>query len=183
MGFDVDADIDVVLINGNFSAPGGWDIRTWWSIAGGKAICNRLTAVENGLRQYNLDVVQGNVYRITFDLLVANFINEPAKGVTVNMFGQVIGPYNTVGVKTFDIFNDSTSKVFSFFTNSTDIGDYAEIDYVTIEPLGPYIEDPLGFNWPAPRFANFQTGINSEYWQMFASQNGGTNCLIGYDIP
>lgn len=183
MGFDVDADVDVVLINGDFSSDVGWDVQTWWSIAGGKAILNRATGVENGLRQFGLDLVQGNVYRITFEILVANFINEPAKGITVNMMDQIIGPFNTIGVKTFDIFNISTAKLFSFASNSTDVGDYAEIDWVTIEPLGPYIVDPLGFDWRKPRFANFQTGIFSEYWQMLASQTDKTNCLISYDIP
>jgi hypothetical protein len=182
MGLDPNADADIAFENGDFNAPAGWDIRTWWSIAGGKAILNRLTAVENSLRQYNMDIQQGNVYTIEFEILVANFIDEPAKGITLFLGGVTSGVYNTVGVHTWEVLVDSNNTTFTFSSNSIDIGDYAEIAYVGVQPEGDFLMDVLEIGIPyRPRKEVWNMG-GGRMNQILASRNGNTNVLIAYDL-
>lgn len=183
MGIPVDDDIGELITNGDFDSSGDWDVRTPWNISGGNAILWRTSPVENGLRQYNRNFLQGNSYRIIFNLLIADFVNEPAKGVIVNTMNHSFGPFNTVGIKSIDVFNSGTSTAFSFFTNSTDVGDYAVISEVSVMTLGPYVVETLGIDWPRVRKTEFSAGELTDYYQTLASFNGGTNCLISYDIP
>lgn len=181
MLYDVDTDIDIAFINGDFSAPAGWDITGPWTIAGGKAILNRVGPVFDTLRQFNMPVLKGNVYRITFEVLVADFINEPAAGLLAGLGAFENPPISTVGIFQFDTQWIYEFPTFAFTTENLADGDYAEIDWVTIEALGPYVTYELDINWPKPRLTDFNTGILSEFWQHLSSVNGETSCLIGYD--
>ncbi len=182
MGLDPDADEGIEITNGEFSAGAGWDIRTWWSIAGGKALVNRLTAVENGLRQYNFPVVKGNEYTIAMLIDSLNFVDPVNKGVYMSCFGHNSPVYLNAGLKTFTFILETDSTTFALLTNSTDVGDQAQIDYVTLSSQGDYIGDVLGINWARARKKEYGIYAGNRRNQICASRFDKSNCLIGFDV-
>jgi len=180
MGLDPDDDEDVQITDGNPFLPPPWDIRTWWTIAGGKCTWNRLTAVENGCRQYNLDLQIGNVYKITMVLDSINMVN-PAKGVYWVCGSHTSPVYTVAGTyeKTFLIDNTLTS--FAFLTNSLNVGDQGQIGSIILEQGSNYVRDILGINWSGPQKYEFYKIAANEYWQNCASRNGHDKCLVKFN--
>ena len=181
MGLFMAGDGQINLLDGDFSVPGSWDVRQWWTIAGGKLSLDRLTAIDNSTRQFNRGWVKGNTYRFTVNIDSADFINEPIRGLRIGL-GLLTSPiWNTPGPFVWDVIYDGVADVFFVTTNSTDIGDQAVIDSITVENLGFYVINTLEINYAPERRGEVVSGVLTDEYSLIASRRDATNCLISYN--
>ena len=105
-----------LVVNGTFDTDSDWTKGTGWSISGGKASSDGSQTGNSGLQQSGIAEV-GNIYKITFDLVVSSgFINY------VNLGGWIDGT------------NLTTSGTYTYYTDTTtatdNLGIAANADFV-----------------------------------------------------
>jgi len=88
--------------DGNFPNGDNWNVGTGWSIANNKASVDGSGTLT--LSQSSVNIVSGKLYKVSFE------ITDYESGFFKPQFGgQIIGDYNTSGIKTFFVTANSSS--------------------------------------------------------------------------
>lgn len=175
----VEVDI-ITVLNPNFNDNSIWIWAHPWSWAPNKAVNNQTLGVHNPLKQGNLPFIVGNTYDVTFDLLNPAFIN-PNAGIIVEVAGDTADPIAAAGTHTVRLTAKADTETLSFITDNWAIGDYCEIDNVSVVGLGDNITEIKQIQMAPEILHEVQLAVAADLWATYLSDSKNSRILILFD--
>ena len=172
MGYPVPQELVNIVRQPNIDAGDQWSAVFDWSIAGGQGIFSKILLDSTALLQINLDVTDDVTYIFEFEITAFNFLNAPAEGIMAGFIFQEVGPFIGIGIHQFEIKFTSDVKFIIIHDNSTNLGDSASINFVTLTQKQDHVISVLDIDYPPERFTSDQPGITADRWQHMNSRNG-----------
>lgn len=173
---------ELVILNGGFDNADHWTLDHPWTIAGGLLIDNQTLALHNPAKQFPIAFIIGNLYKITFTLLNPAFTNGDA-GVIVDVAGGRSAPIRIADTYTVLLEATLATQTFAFEIFNNAIGDYCEIDNVSVTTPSDTPIDDLKIFLPNNLLFEIDEGVNTDFWARYCSLNGRSRILIAWNEP